>query len=345
MAAQQGIKTYSPGRIALWNVFLLIPAVVIMAVTLNTVSCSNNGLLHQVHGGSGSQTPTATPTTGTGALAFVTNFTDAKVSSFTRNLTTGVLKLKSQVTAGAKKGPKGVVAAPSGSFLYVANNADNKIYQFSINPTDGTLTPLSPASVSNGSGSGPDEIAINTAGTFLWVTGAGNGLAGNGTVTTYAINSSTGQLMKKSQVTGFTSPFGIAVDSTRSFVYLADRVAGLVYWYSIGTGGALSPVGSPIPDLGVSNGNPSFIAIDPAGTFIYVTDLTAGVLAVIQTTANQLTFLAAVPGASANGRWYRVRHPRLGQFHFHRESGRFDHVVVPANRSGQSEHPGSVRRR
>ena len=225
MAAQQGIKTYSPGRIALKNVFLLIPAVVIMAVTLNTVSCGNSGLLTPVN--SGSNTPTATPTTGTGALAFVTNFNDGMVSSFTRNITTGVLKLRSQVTAGAKRGPKGVVAAPSGSFLYVANNADNKIYQFSINPTNGTLTPLSPASVSNGSGSAPDEIAINTAGTFLWVTGAGNGHAGNGTVTTYAINSSTGQLTNKGSVKGFTSPFGIAVDSTQ-FVCLRRGPRGRI---------------------------------------------------------------------------------------------------------------------
>ena len=83
-----------------------------------------------------------------------------------------MLKLKGQVTAGAKNGPKGVVAAPNGSFLYVANNNDDNIYEFSVNQTNGTLTPLSPPSVSNGSGSGPDEIAINAAGTFLWVTGA-----------------------------------------------------------------------------------------------------------------------------------------------------------------------------
>ena len=267
----------------------------------------------------------------------MTNFNDGMVSSFTRNITTGVLKLKSQVTAGAKKGPKGVVAAPSGSFLYVANNADNKIYQFSINPTNGTLTPLSPASVNNGSGTAPDEIAINTVGTFLWVTGAGNGHAGNGTVTTYAINSSTGQLTNNGSVKGFTSPFGIAVDSTSSYVYVADHVAGLVYWYSIGTGGALTIVGTPIPDLGVSAGNPSFIAIDPSGTFIYVTDLTAGVLSVIQTTASQLTFVSTCAGCvGQRADRNRVRHPQLGQFHFHRESERFDHVVVPANCSGHS---------
>ena len=119
----QGIRLSSSGRNALKNIIRLIPAVVLMAAMLNTVSCTNNNGLLPQDNGNGSNTPTATPTGGTGALAFVTNFNDGKVSSFTRNTTTGVLKRTGQVTAGAKKGPKGVVAAPSGSFLYVANNS------------------------------------------------------------------------------------------------------------------------------------------------------------------------------------------------------------------------------
>jgi 6-phosphogluconolactonase len=291
----RGIRLSFSGRNALKNIIRLIPAVVIMAAMLNTVSCTNNnGLLPQANGGDGSDTPTATPTGGTGALAFVTNFNDGKVSSFTRNTTTGVLKRTGQVTAGAKKGPKGVVAAPSGSFLYVANNSDDNIYEFSVNQTNGTLTPLSPASVSNGTGSGPDEIAINPAGSFLWVTGANKG-----TVTPYSINTSTGQLTQvTTKVTGLVKPFGIAADSTGSFVYVADNSAGLVYSFSIGSSGALTQIGSPVFDLGSAGGTPGFIAIDPAGTFIYVTDLNAGVLSVIQTTSGALAFGSIVPSTT-----------------------------------------------
>lgn len=290
MRTGQGIGPSSSRRSRLKNVVLLIPGVVILAATLNTLSCSNNGLLPQVHGG-GSTTPTATPTTGTGALAFVTNFNDGKVSSFTRNTTTGVLKHTGQVTAGAKKGPKGLVVAPSGSFLYVANNSDGNIYQFSINATTGTLTPLSPAFVSNGSGSGPDEIAINPAGTFLWVTGAIKG-----TVTAYSINTSTGQLTQIStKVTGLTSPLGITVDPTGAFVYVADNGAGLVFSYSINADGTLTQIGSGVSDLGGPGGSPGFIAVDPGGGFIYVTDLNAGVLAVLKTAAGELSFFSTVP--------------------------------------------------
>ena len=108
MGTEQRNRLSSSRRNALKNVIRLIPAVVIIAAMLNTVSCTNNnGLITPSGSGNGgSATPTATSTAGTGALAFVTNFNDGMVSSFTRNTTTGVLKLKSQVTAGAKKGPK-----------------------------------------------------------------------------------------------------------------------------------------------------------------------------------------------------------------------------------------------
>jgi 6-phosphogluconolactonase (cycloisomerase 2 family) len=280
------------GRTALKNIVRLIPAVVIIAATLNTLSCNNSSGLLSVVTSSSSLTPTATPTSTAGTLAFVTNYNDGKVSSFTRNTTTGALTPTGQVTAGKKSGPRGVVAAPSGSFLYVANKSDGNIYEFSVNPTSGILTPLSPASVSNGSSSGPDELAINPAGTFLWATGA----AGK-TVTGYTVNSSTGQLKKGSKVTGFVTPFGIAVDPTGTYVYVADYGAGLVYSFSIGTGGALSQI-SQVYDLGSPGGTPGFIAADPAGTFIYVTDLNAGVVAVLGVSAGSLSFASTVPSTT-----------------------------------------------
>lgn len=267
MAAQQGIRRFSPGRIALRNVVLLIPAMVIIAATLNTVSCTNSNGLLPVVSGSGSNTPTATPTSGTGALAFVTNFNDGKVSSFTRNTTTGVLKHTGQVKAGAKNGPRGVIASLSGSFLYVANLADDNIYEFSVSQTNGALTPLSPPSVSNGNATAPDELAMNTAGTLLWATGRA------GTVTAYAVNTSTGQLTKNSSIGGFNTPFGIAVHPTLAVLYVSDLGTGLIWPMSYDTTtGALTKnftaVSSPDP-LAIL---PAAIAIDTAGAALFTPD-------------------------------------------------------------------------
>jgi DNA-binding beta-propeller fold protein YncE len=290
-------RTVLSRRSSLGGIIRLIPAIVIAAVMLNSAACNPTGLFGNSGGGNGVVSPTATPTAGTGALAFVTNFNDGMVSSFTRNISTGVLKRSGQVMAGANKGPKGVAVAPSGSFLYVANNKDDNIYQFAVSSTDGTLTPLSPAFISNGKNSGPDELAINNAGTFLWVTGAGNGTAGSGSVTTYGVNSSTGQLTKNSKVTGLSSAFGIAVDQTSSIVYVTDHGAGLVDSFSIGKKGALTPIGS-VQDIGGPGGTPGFIAIDPLRNFIYVTDLSFGVLSTISTTDGALAFGSILPSTA-----------------------------------------------
>ena len=265
MAAQQGIRPSSSGRAAFKNLVRLIPAVVIIAATLNTVACkTGNGLFSQSNG---SKSPTATPTSGTGALAFVTNFRDGKVSSFKRNTSTGVLTLtKGQVKAGAKNGPRGVIAAPSGNFLYVANISDNNIYEFSVNQSNGTLTPLSPASVSNGNATQPDELAINNAGTLLWVTGRA------GTVTAYAVNSSTGQLTKNSSLGGFNTLFGIAVHPTLAVLYVSDLGTGLIWPLSFNTTtGALAKltaVASPDPNAVL----PAAITIDTAGAALFTPD-------------------------------------------------------------------------
>ena len=137
----------SSRRNALKNVIRLIPAVVIMATMLSAVSCNNNnGLLPQDNGGSGSKSPTGTPTAGTGALAFVTKFNDGHgVVVHAQHLDRRAQAYEGAGDGGSENGPRGVIASPSGSFLYVANIKDDNIYEFSVNQTNGTLTPLSPA--------------------------------------------------------------------------------------------------------------------------------------------------------------------------------------------------------
>ena len=284
-------------RSILKNFVLMVPAIILIAATINTMSCNSttNGLPNLVTSGSATATPTSTSTAGTGSLAFVSNFAAGNVASFTRNTTTGVLKRTATITAGAKKGPKGLALAGNGSFLYVANHKDGKIYEFSVNKTNGVLTPLGTPSISNGSGSGPDELAINPAGTFLFVTGFTNG-----TVTTYSINAGTGELKQVAgKQTGLVNPFGIAVDSTGSFVFVTDEAAGLVFSYQINANGTLTLINS-VPDLNGAGGQPGFLALDPSGTFMYVTDLNAGLVAVLGINAGTLSFGQLVPSATTN---------------------------------------------
>ncbi len=268
MATTQGNRLSR--RAVLKNVLRLIPAIVIIAATLNTLSCGTPGLLDPVN--SNSTTPTATPTAGTGSLAFVTNYNDGKVSSFTRNTTTGVLKHTGQVTAGAKKGPRGVVASPNGEFLYVANIGDDNIYEFSVNSKNGTLTALSPASVSNGSGSGPDELAINSNGTLLWVTDAHSGK-----VTSYTINTSSGQITASGTIGGFNTPFGIALHPSLAVLYVSDTVTGYIWPMTYNTTtGVLTQNFTPEHSADSNANTPAGIAIDSGGDALFIADQSIG---------------------------------------------------------------------
>ena len=282
-------------RSILKNLIRMVPAIVAIAATIYTISCGAPGLgLGEPGSGAASS---ATPTPGTGALAFVSNFTAGNVASFTRNTSTGILKRTAITAAGKKAGPRGLAVSPGSAagFLYVANRADDNIYEYAVNQNNGVLTPLSPASISNGTKSGPDELAINPAGTFLFATGFNKG-----TVTSYSINTSTGQLtMVKTKVTGLTNPVGIVVDTTGSFVFVADQGAGVVTSYSINsTTGVLTKIGS-VFDLNGAGGSPQFIALDPGGNFVYVTDLNAGLIAVLNVnSAGALSFGQLVPAGT-----------------------------------------------
>lgn len=253
-------------RIPLRKLIYLMPAFMIIAAMVNTLACRTSS-------SSGSATATATPTSTAATLAYVTNYNDGKVSSFTRNTTTGALKHTGQFSAGSNKGPRGVVAAPSGAFLYVANISDDDIYEYSINSTNGTLTPLSPKSVSNGGGTEPDELAMNSAGTLLWATGHA------GTVTYYTVNTSTGQLTKGGSIGGFDTPFGITVypNTALAVLYVSDTTTGLVWPMTYNTTtGALTKNFTAEHSSDPSANTPAAIAIDPSGESLFIADQVLG---------------------------------------------------------------------
>jgi 6-phosphogluconolactonase (cycloisomerase 2 family) len=269
MATEQRIGFSLSRQATLGNVLRLIPSLVILVAMLVTYSCGSSGLLDPV---SDSDSPTATPTSGSATLAFVTNFNDAKVSSFTRNTTTGALKHTGQVVAGKKSGPRGLVATPNGEFLYVANVNDNNIYEFSVNANNGTLTALTPASVSNGNNTGPDELAINSTGTLLWVTNAHNGTVGS-----YMINTGTGQLTSVGTIGGFNVPFGITLNPSLNVLYVSDTATGLIWPMTYNTTtGALTQNFTPQHSSDPNASTPAAIAVDSGADALFIADQVLG---------------------------------------------------------------------
>ncbi len=200
--------------------------------------------------------------------------------------------------------PVAEVATPNGKNLFVVNHDDNTIVEFAI----GTDAKLYPQKTCNTPGTEPEAIAVNAAGTQLYVVDtyapAPNGQAaysetnpGPGALVEFPLNSSQQFTSCTPVANGSNSywplgdyPGGVAVAANDSYVYVvntgsvvttttpptagvpvvaATSGAGTISGFSIASDGTLSAVsGSPF-EAGTA---PVGIAIDPTSRFLYATD-------------------------------------------------------------------------
>jgi 6-phosphogluconolactonase len=175
--------------------------------------------------------------------------------------------------------PVAVAAAPNGKNLYVVNHDSSTIVVFAVS-TDGSITQQQSCPTP---GSLPTQVAINKAGTYLYVTetyqpsySADN--PGPGAVVAYPINAS-GQLGASSNsctpvANGSNNFFAagnnpVAVNATAngSFVYAVNQNDATISAYQVGSSGALTSIGTFT--VGVA---PNALASDPTSKFLYVTD-------------------------------------------------------------------------
>jgi 6-phosphogluconolactonase (cycloisomerase 2 family) len=167
--------------------------------------------------------------------------------------------------------------------LYVANAGSKSIVHFTIG-LDGGLTQKDSVTLS----ATPVAIAVNTAGTYLYVV---SGTA-SATLTEYPLSSGTiGSAATASEpltVPGFAGdtiiPTGITVLANNAAVYVAtyDQSAynpggsttstanpGWVFGYAVGSGGAMTAAANSPYQAGVK---PSALAAEPTNRYVYVTD-------------------------------------------------------------------------
>ena len=97
--------------------------------------------------------------------AYVTNDGSNKVFAYSMGTDGSLTLISDQANTGSN--PRFVKGTPDGKFLYVANYSSNSISIYAIN-TDGTLTATG-TQVLTGTSSYPSSIAINPAGTYLYV--------------------------------------------------------------------------------------------------------------------------------------------------------------------------------
>lgn len=204
------------------------------------------------------------------------------------------------------RNPVGLVTSPNFKYLYVINHDDNTVVEFGI----GTDAKLYPQHTYNTPGTFPNAIAINAAGTFLFVTDtyqpqytAAN--PGPGALVVYPISSKDGSLgtpvangnlsyyplslgpknvLNPTAVNVLTQDSGSST-SGPTFVYVVDQNSttgfGSISGFSMDTTtGALTSVACTSPSVCDSTGNgtfsagtaPNSIASTPHGLYLYVTD-------------------------------------------------------------------------
>ena len=197
------------------------------------------------------------------------------------------------------------VTAPDGKSLYVANHDDNTIVHFAIG-SDGKIYPLNTV---NTPGTEPVAMAVNPAGTLLYVLDYYGPAApgqpsytdlnpGPGSVSVFPISSdgSIGAPIAEGAVNYFAVqcfPTNMTITPDGNFVYVTNTNAvvvtdappvsgtipqlpstcpnhGTLSGFSVNSDGTLSSLGTPVSTGGGSQ--PTGIAADPGSGALYVTD-------------------------------------------------------------------------
>jgi 6-phosphogluconolactonase (cycloisomerase 2 family) len=131
---------------------------------------------------------------------FVIN-TDGSLSPITNSTTT--------VAAGV--GPTAMIADPSAKYFYVIANGGSQVIGYTFNHVTGALTPLSVNGGVVSTGANPVAITIRSTGSTngnFWLFTSNNGAS---SVSTFALEITTGTLTPLPQITSPFAPYGIAV--------------------------------------------------------------------------------------------------------------------------------------
>jgi 6-phosphogluconolactonase (cycloisomerase 2 family) len=179
----------------------------------------------------------------------------------------------------------------------VANSGSQDISVFSIDASSGALTLIPQA---NGASSAPIGLpAINMAlapsGNVLYVTAQ----AALGYVEAFPVTAGVlGQPVQGSPFVTGNNPYGLAIDSSGTHLYTANKIDNSISEFGINTDGSLSP-GSAI---GETFAGPVSLLIDKSGKYTYVANEASSNLAAYSIGSDgSLTLLTGSPFGTGGG--------------------------------------------
>jgi 6-phosphogluconolactonase len=165
--------------------------------------------------------------------------------------TTGVLAPAPGPPTAEAGSPFGIAGHPTGKFVYVTNNANSDVSGYSVDASSGRLTavPMSPFTSGTAPGAGPQAVAVERTGKFLYVVNAGEV-----DISEYSIDAMSGKL---TQLTGSplplavgTIPLAMAVEPSGSFLYVVNNLGNNIAVFMIQSDGSLNPLGTMLTGAG-----------------------------------------------------------------------------------------------
>jgi 6-phosphogluconolactonase len=252
-------------------------------------------------------------------FVFVVNEDSNNISAYTVDSNSGALTpVIGSPFAAAGMTPTSVAVDPSGKFAYVATRClsnvsclNGTVSAYTIDGTMGALALIAGSTLT--AGTIPDSVVVDPSGKFVYLTNNCVGVIpscdGNGTVSAYTIDKTTGALTQVpgSPFAAGANTFSVAVDPSSKFAYVANVCtnlspgcvgSGTVSAYTIdSTTGALTLVlGSPF----AAGNQTSSVAVDPSGKYSYAANDFGTISAyTIDSTTGALTPIPGSPFAAS----------------------------------------------
>jgi 6-phosphogluconolactonase (cycloisomerase 2 family) len=160
-------------------------------------------------------------------------------------------------TGSATSQPNSLIVDPTSAFLYVANAGDSTVSLFTI----GASGALTLAGTPIATGTFPFFVTVDPSGTHAYVanTGSAAGYTAAGSISQFSITAGTGVLVPigTGSVAAGLGTSSVTVDPTGAYAYATNRGESSLSQYTIGAGGALTPMAAPTVAAGL---NPTSIA-------------------------------------------------------------------------------------
>ncbi len=169
----------------------------------------------------------------------------------------GTLSPLSPATVPTGMSPNSIAVLPWSGALFVGNSSNNNLSQYSLGAA-GALTALSPATVATGMF--PVSLAIDPAGRWLYSANANSSDVGQFSVGATGALTPLNPARVVTGTVGTNNPTWVTVDPSGRYAYVSDSVdpAGVVWQFTIGVTGGLTPMSPPSVPAGIG---PMFIAI------------------------------------------------------------------------------------